>query len=211
MKMSIYPKIIPLFPLPNLVFFPKTYLPLHIFEPRYREMVQDAEKEGQIIGVVMLKDGWEENYYGNPEICLEGCAGELTTVQPLEDGRFNILLKGLFRFSVKDQFFDKNYREAFIEPFAQDNAEGSLPLKLKEDLNTLLKKRIDWVKGDNSLLSFLNPEIDDETLIHGLSYRLPFSPLEKQFLLESEHLVQQAKRLTELIQFQTSEINPSSS
>ncbi|HXN06189.1 MAG TPA: LON peptidase substrate-binding domain-containing protein, partial [Nitrospiria bacterium] len=131
--MSIYPKIIPLFPLPNLVFFPKTYLPLHIFEPRYREMVQDAEKEGQIIGVVMLKDGWEENYYGNPEICLEGCAGELTTVQPLEDGRFNILLKGLFRFSVKDQFFDKNYREAFIEPFAQDNAEGSLPLKLKED------------------------------------------------------------------------------
>ncbi|MFI5303746.1 MAG: LON peptidase substrate-binding domain-containing protein [Nitrospiria bacterium] len=211
MKTSIYPKIIPLFPLPNLVFFPKTYLPLHIFEPRYREMVQDAEKEGQIIGMVMLKDGWEENYYGNPEICLEGCAGELTTVQPLEDGRFNILLKGLFRFSVKDQFFDKNYREAFVEPFAQDRAAGSLPLKLKKDLNTLLKKRIDWVKGDNSLLSFLNPEIDDETLIHGLSYRLPFSPLEKQFLLESEDLVQQAKRLTDLIQFQTSEPNPSSS
>lgn len=211
MKTTIYPRIIPLFPLPNLVFFPKTYLPLHIFEPRYREMVQDAEQQSRMIGMVLLKDGWEKNYHGSPEICSEGCAGELIAVQRLEEGRFNIILKGLFRFSVKDQFFDKSYREAQVEPFAQDKTVGGLPVKLKEDLNGLLKTQVKLVKGDRSLVSFLNPEIDDETLIHGLSYRLPFSPLEKQFLLESENLARQAKRLIDLIQFRASEIKPSSS
>jgi Lon protease-like protein len=210
METSNYPRIIPLFPLPNLVFFPKTDLPLHIFEPRYREMVQDAENENRIIGMVMLKEGWENNYYGNPEICTEGCAGELFSVQRLEDGRFNIVLKGLFRFSVQDQFFDKGYREALVKPFTQDKTEGSLPLKLREDLTTLLKKRVSLIKGDNPFTCLLKTEMDDETFIHTLSYSLPFSPLEKQFLLESEHLVQQAKRLMELIQFQTIEIKPSS-
>ncbi len=210
MKTSIYPRIIPLFPLPNVVFFPKTYLPLHIFEPRYREMVEDTEKKGKIIGMVLLKDGWENTYYDKPEICSEGCAGELVTVERLEDRRFNIILKGLFRFSVKDQFFDKNYRQALVEPFAQDKTGGNLPLKLKEDLLALLKNLANRTKGYEQFLSLLKTGVDDETLIHMLCYSLQFSNLEKQFLLESENLPQQAKRLMELIRFQTLEIKPSS-
>jgi Lon protease-like protein len=208
MKPAHHPRIIPLFPLPNLVFFPKTYLPLHIFEPRYREMVRDAEKEGQIIGMVLLKEGWEERYYDSPEICSEGCAGKLMSLQPLEEGRFNIVLKGVFRFSVKDQFFDKTYREALIEPYPQDEIEGKLPPKLKADLKLLLQKWIDLSRNEESDFSFLKKDPDDETLIQTLSYMLPFSTLEKQFLLESENLTQQSKRLMELIQFQTQVINP---
>lgn len=210
MNPLIYPKIIPLFPLPNLVFFPKTYLPLHIFEPRYRQMVQDAQKEHRIIGMVLLKDGWEKEYYRNPEIATVGCAGELLSVQRLEDGLFNIVLKGIFRFAVKDQFFDKIYREGEVEPFNQDITVGGIPLNLREDLTTLLKKRTERVKGGNSFGSLLKKAMDDATFIHTLSYSLPLSSLEKQFLLESETLVQQTKRLIELIQLQTFEIQPPS-
>ena len=210
MKTSIYPRIIPLFPLPNVVFFPKTYLPLHIFEPRYREMVQDTENQDRPIGMVLLKEGWKNNYYGNPDICSEGCAGELSTVQRLEDGRFNIILKGLFKFSVKDQFFDKSYRQALVEPFAQDKTQENFPLKLREDLSAILKKMVNRGKGDDPFLSLLKKGTDDETFVHMLSYSLPLTSLEKQFLLESESLVQQTKRLIELIQFQTLEIKPSS-
>ncbi|MFM8552112.1 MAG: LON peptidase substrate-binding domain-containing protein, partial [Nitrospiraceae bacterium] len=88
------PERIPIFPLPNVVFFPRTYLSLHIFEPRYREMVADAAAGGQCVGMALLKEGWENDYYGNPPIFDLGCVGRLVTVQPLPDGRFNILLQG---------------------------------------------------------------------------------------------------------------------
>src|SRR5512145_454301 len=77
------PDIIPIFALPTVVFFPRTYLPLHVFEPRYREMVQDAAREGRCIGMALLKEGWESNYYGNPPIFSMGCVGRLVTVQLL--------------------------------------------------------------------------------------------------------------------------------
>src|SRR5918997_2308167 len=86
------PNRIPVFPLPNVVFFPKTYLPLHIFEHRYRDMIADAAAEGQCIGIALLKEGWEQNYYGNPPVFEVGCAGRLVSAQGLPDGRYNILL-----------------------------------------------------------------------------------------------------------------------
>src|SRR5512146_486046 len=89
------PDRLPVFPLPNVVFFPKTYLPLHIFEPRYRQMVADATAGGQCIAMALLKEGWESDYYGNPSIYPIVCAGRLVSVQPLPDGRSNILLQGL--------------------------------------------------------------------------------------------------------------------
>src|SRR6185436_18498955 len=105
------PECIPIFPLPNVVFFPKTYLPLHIFEPRYREMLADAEAGGRCIGMVLLKDGWERDYYGTPPIFEIGCMGRLVGVDSLPDGRSNILLQGLSRFVVREQFREKSYRQ----------------------------------------------------------------------------------------------------
>ena len=108
------PARIPVFPLPNIVLFPKTYLPLHIFEPRYRAMVSDAAMSGQCIGMTLLKDGWETDYYGHPPVFSMGCVGRLASVKPLADGRSNILLQGLERFEIEREWYDKAYREATI-------------------------------------------------------------------------------------------------
>src|SRR5207244_6605802 len=97
------PGVIPLFPLPNVVFFPRTYLPLHIFESRYRRMVRDAAASHQMIGMVLLKEGWETNYEGAPPIFPLGAVGRMVTVQALSDGRFNILLQGLSRFEIQEE------------------------------------------------------------------------------------------------------------
>ena len=77
--------MIPIFPLPNVVFFPDTYLPLHIFEPRYRDMITDADQDGQCIGMVLLKTGWEDDYYGNPPVFSLGCIGRIKNIQSLAD------------------------------------------------------------------------------------------------------------------------------
>lgn len=108
------PSQIPVFALPNVVLFPKTYLPLHIFEPRYRAMVSDAAMSGQCIGMALLKEGWETDYYGHPPVFSTGCVGRLASVQPLADGRSNILLQGLERFVIEREWYDKAYREATI-------------------------------------------------------------------------------------------------
>src|SRR5437879_11507561 len=95
------PGVIPFFPLPNVVFFPRTYLPLHIFESRYRRMVRDAAASHQMIGMVLLKEGWETDYEGVPPIFPLGAVGRMVTVQALSDGRFNILLQALGRFKIQ--------------------------------------------------------------------------------------------------------------
>src|SRR5215469_4562161 len=92
------PARIPIFPLPNTVFFPQTYLPLHIFEPRYRQMVNDAAMGSKCIGVTLLQEGWESDETGILAVYLVGCVGRIVSVQPLVDGRPNILIQGLQRF-----------------------------------------------------------------------------------------------------------------
>src|ERR1700757_1028338 len=136
----VIPRIIPLFPLPDLVFFPKTYLPLHIFEPRYRQMVADAGSGDRMIGMVLLKEGWERDYDRNPEIYRVGCVGRMIKVEPLEDGRFNILLYGLKKIAIKDQFFDQSYRRAEIEVHGSADDQAMIGTHLKERLSRVLKE-----------------------------------------------------------------------
>src|SRR6476469_5242590 len=95
--------LLPLFPLPNVVLFPNVFLPLHIFEPRYREMVADALTADRLIGMVLLRPGWDRDYEGRPPIFPIGCSGVMTHVEQLDDGRFNIVLRGLERFRVVDE------------------------------------------------------------------------------------------------------------
>src|SRR5436190_11566243 len=92
--------LLPLFPLPNVVLFPNVFLPLHIFEPRYRELVADALAGDRIIGMVLLRPGFENNYEGRPAIYDVGCAGVITHSQPLADGRYDIVLRGMEKFRV---------------------------------------------------------------------------------------------------------------
>src|SRR5262250_3301906 len=94
----ILPPTIPIFPLPNAVLFPNVFLPLHIFESRYREMVGDALKGDRIIGMVLLQSGFEQDYEGRPPVYATGCAGVISHAEMQPDGRYNIALRGIEKF-----------------------------------------------------------------------------------------------------------------
>src|SRR5215470_17206415 len=104
--------LLPLFPLPNVVLFPNVFLPLHIFEPRYREMVADALTSDRLIGMVLLRPGWERDYEGRPPVYPIGCSGVVTHVDRLQDGRYNIVLRGLERFRILEEDHARSYRRA---------------------------------------------------------------------------------------------------
>ena len=110
------PPTIPIFPLPNVVLFPGVFLPLHIFEPRYREMVADALDGDRLIGMVLLRPGWEGDYEDRPAVYPIGCAGVITHHEQMPDGRYNIVLRGLEKFKVLDEEDSKTYRLAHIQP-----------------------------------------------------------------------------------------------
>jgi uncharacterized protein len=91
---------IPIFPLPEVVFFPETVLPLHVFEPRYRQMITDSLAGDRWLGVVMLRPGWEKDYQGRPPVHDVAGAGEIIQAEMLADGRYNILLDGRMRVRI---------------------------------------------------------------------------------------------------------------
>ena len=198
------PEYIPIFPLPNVVFFPRAYLPLHIFEPRYREMCADANASGQCIGMALLKEGWEQDYYGNPPIFAVGCVGRLVSVHRLPDGRLNIVLQGLQRYDIQEQLDGKSYRQARIT-LKPSGAGGVLEPSVKSELVRLLTQYLRAREVGYQWREFCRPDVEDEILVNNLSAYLDFTPLEKQFLLEAESLLQQARRLSDLIQFKIHE------
>ncbi len=120
------PKI-PIFPLPNVVFFPKVFLPLHIFEERYKCMIHDALRRNQKIGMILLQEGWERDYFGAPPVHQIGCVGKIEAHEKLPQGRFNILLRGLSRFKIADFVQEDPYRIARVRLLDDD------PLLLETD------------------------------------------------------------------------------
>jgi Lon protease-like protein len=195
---------IPVFPLPNVVFFPRIYLPLHIFEPRYRAMIADAVAEGKCIGIALLKEGWEQHYYGNPPVFGLGCVGRLVSVQRLPDGRLNILLQGLSRYQIHEQFYDRSYRQASVV-LKPSGSEVALESSVRSDLLHLTDEYLKTREDGHRSRGLLRPDVSDEILLNSLSTYLDFTPLEKQFLLEADTLLQQARRLSDLIQFKLCE------
>lgn len=198
------PERLPVFPLPNVVFFPRMYLPLHIFEPRYRDMVADAAAGRQCVGMALLKEGWEEDYYGNPPIFDMGCVGRLVSVQPLPDGRFNILLQGLSRFEICEQFYEKRYRQARVR-LKPDVGPVSLEPAIRETLVRLLDAYMNESDDGRQWEGFLRQGVDDGVLVHSLASYLDLTPLEKQFLMEADSLHQRARRLNDLLEFKLQE------
>jgi Lon protease-like protein len=192
-----------------MVFFPRTYLPLHIFEPRYRRMVRDAAAGHRMIGMVLLKEGWETNYEGTPPIFPIGAVGRIVTVQALSDGRFNILLQGLSRFEIQEELGCESFRQGQIRLADFSAPEKKLPSDVRAELVKLVGNFLLTREDGAALANFLKQPVDDEALVHNLSFALDFTPLEKQFLLEADSLVQQARRLLDLLQFKRYELNES--
>ena len=199
------PKVIPLFPLPNLVFFPRTYVPLHIFEPRYREMVQAAAASHRMVGMVLLKEGWEADYEGAPAIFAMGCVGRMMNVQRLSDGRSNILLQGLRRFEIQHEVGAESYRQGRIVLKDLFQPDAALPTEIRREIVKVVAGFIRNREDGVALSAMLKQPIHDDVLVQNLSFALDFTPLEKQFLLESDSLIQQGRRLLDLLHFKLHE------
>lgn len=110
----LLPETVPVFPLPEAVFFPRTVLPLHIFEPRYRAMVREAHAGDRIIAMALLKPGWEPEYYGSPAVYDLGCAGWMEDVVELPGHRYNIKLSGICRVRFEAFEQEQPYRVARV-------------------------------------------------------------------------------------------------
>jgi Lon protease-like protein len=197
------PSIVPIFPLPNVVLFPGVPLPLHIFEPRYRDMVHDASAGHEIIGMSLLRGDWQRDYEGHPTIFEIGCAGRIVNLERLPDGRFNIVLHGVREFSIQRQIYDKSYRQAEVtwRSGELDILAGPLRAALIHALSRFLAA--DTESPAHRLLQ--DPSLTDAMLVNFFAYALELDPLEKQGLLESSPLASRAQRLQDVLEFRLEE------
>ncbi|HSS45496.1 MAG TPA: LON peptidase substrate-binding domain-containing protein [Thermoanaerobaculia bacterium] len=173
---------IPLFPLPGVVLLPGTLLPLHIFEPRYKTMVGDALAGNRTIGMAMLKPGWESRD-ANPAVYPVGGAGEIIESEALEDGRYNILLEGRFRYRILEEATLGPYRAASVEEIA------SVPFSTSGEerrINHTARKLFEVIRGELELAAIPETALSPERLASELALRLRYSPEELQTLLETD-------------------------
>ena len=207
MKKVDLPKKIPIFPLSNFIIFPKTTVPLNIFEPRYIEMINESMKSNKLIGMIQPKNSI--NNQSQPNLYDIGCLGKITSFKETEDGRYIIELKGLIRFEIIEEIkSDKKYREFEVnfQNFYQDLNEKKEELKFSDlelifkDLKSLFEKRgfiINWKELEKQSL--------DET-INALAMASPFSLEEKQVLLEAKNLDIRKNKIAEILSTYTHDV-----
>ncbi|MGE3273676.1 MAG: LON peptidase substrate-binding domain-containing protein [Vicinamibacterales bacterium] len=192
---------IPIFPLPNVVLFPNVFLPLHVFEPRYRQMVSDALAGDRMIGMVLLQPGFEADYDGRPPVYDVGCAGLITHVERLPGGRFNIVLRGLEKFRIvgeQEPASDVLYRRALVAPI-EEAAGPELARALKEGrrrLEALVSPLLEHAGAEQ----MLPPAMPDEDLVNALAQYLELEPVERQALLERAGPLARCQSLVELLE-----------
>jgi uncharacterized protein len=191
--------LLPLFPLPNIVLFPNVFLPLHIFEARYREMIADTLEGDRLIGMVLLRPGWEHADEGRPPVYPVGCSGLITHVDPLADGRYNIVLRGVERFRILHEHHDRPYRRAvtgrLTEPPLRPE-DVSIVGRERAKLEALLAPLVGRAGVDPGGAAGMG----DEDLVNALAQYLDLEPIEKQALLEHNGLRRRVESLVELIE-----------
>lgn len=195
-------RIIPVFPLPNVVLFPKVHLPLHIFEPRYRQMVKDAMANHRLIGMALLRGDWEKGYYGNPDIYPVGCVGEIVSVTPFPDGRYNVVLYGFREYEIQEHILHKTpYRQAKVLLREEPKGLGrTFPAPLKREILDLVQRALGG--ADSDLVKILtDPSLDAEIWLNLCCFSLDVSTLEKQSLLVAKSLEERASYLLNVLHF----------
>ena len=192
------PKEIPIFPLSNFIIFPKTTVPLNIFEPRYIEMIDDAMKENRLVGMIQPKKS-NDNI---PPLYDVGCAGKITSFNETEDGRYLIVLVGISRFKIIEEIkTKKNYRKCRInfENFLNDLGEKNEKINFSDlelifsNLKSFFIKqgyKINWKDLEKQSL--------DQT-INTLAMASPFSLEEKQVLLEAINIYDRKEKLNQIL------------
>ena len=201
MKLTDLPNKIPVFPLSNFIIFPKTSVPLNIFEPRYIDMINDSMKSNKLIGMIQPKKNLN-NENLTPELHNIGCLGKIISFQESEDGRFLIELKGIIRFEIiKEIQANKKYRECEInfQKFHDDLLDKKKDLKFSDlelifkDLKSLFEKRgfiINWKALEKQSL---------DEIINALAMASPFTLEEKQVLLEAINLDNRKSKIAEIL------------
>tara|TARA_B100001027_G_scaffold171039_1_gene122513 strand:+ start:290 stop:931 length:642 start_codon:yes stop_codon:yes gene_type:complete len=196
------PKIIPIFPLSNFIIFPRTTVPLNIFEPRYVDMINDSMKTNKLFGMVQPKTVKNFDNTKPPILHNIGCLGKITSFKESEDGRYLIELKGIIRFEIKKEInSNKKYREFEIDfsNYSNDLDEKKEDLKFSDlelifkDLKTLFEKKgfiINWRSLEKQSL---------DEIINALAMTSPFSVEEKQVLLESKNLNIRKTKIAEIL------------
>jgi Lon protease-like protein len=187
-----------LFPLPNLVFFPRVVQPLHIFEPRYRQMTADALAGDRFIALVLPRPGWEADYEGRPPLYGVGTLGQIVGEEELEDGRYNLLLRGLSRIRITQELLPTEpYRKAKAELLVEAPVPSSaLESRLRK---ALVKMSAPWIiakkKSAEAFRELLESDMALGELCDVLAFVFPLEPDFKQELLEELDVAERARRL----------------
>ena len=192
------PNILPVFPLSNFIFFPKTTVPLNIFEKRYLEMINDSMSSNRIIGMIQPKEQNKQN----PSLHKIGCAGKITSFNETDDGRYLIVLSGISRFKIVEEIqSDKLYRKFKVDfsNFSADQEISSEKINFS-DLKLIFKNLKSLFDKEGYLINWKELEKQDlsETL-NALAMASPFSLEEKQILLESKNIIERKKKLEEIL------------
>ncbi len=190
---------LPLFPLPSVVLFPNVFLALHIFEPRYREMVTDALAADRMLGMVLLRAGWEPAYEGRPPVYDVGCSCVITHVERHNDGRYNIVLRGLDKFRILAEDHERSYRRARVDLLPEPAPAPAERVDIHHQrtrLEALLGPGSESRRGEARTPAAMS----DDDLVNALAQYLDFEPLEKQALLERPCLRTRAASLVELLE-----------
>ncbi|MEQ1858045.1 MAG: LON peptidase substrate-binding domain-containing protein [Longimicrobiales bacterium] len=188
------PQALPLFPLPDVSLFPNTSQPFMVFEPRYREMVADALAGDSIIGIVMLAPGFEADYEGRPPVVAIGTVGVIVGSELLEDGRYNLILRGVSKFRILEEDDSRVYRLARVELVPESVAAANRPLL------TQRRRQIEAaVRGLFPSARLPPAALSDEAAIDALALGLPLEPLTRQNLLEANGPLERAAALLLLL------------
>ena len=187
------PPTIPIFPLQDVMLFPQATRPLHIFEPRYRDMVADALEGDRLIGMVLLEPGYEAEYEGRPPVYPIGSAGIIAEVDELPDGGYNILLRGLTKFRITGEDQSRPYRLAHVEAIPEEltDAERVTLGDLREELSALLPSGLPGLQVPAGL--------PDEDLVNGIAQVIQIDPLDRLGLLEQPGPLARAQALIDLL------------
>jgi Lon protease-like protein len=179
------PDIIPIFPLPDFVLFPGVKVPLHVFEQRYREMVGEVSLSHGLIGMMMLKGDWERDYYAYPDVYQIGCAGKISAMVQMPDGKYNLMLDGMSEFRVVREVRERSFRQAQVQWCAPAPAKLGLDSAAMESLHELLVRFLGQPAQDVWRSLVEQRGLRDADLINFICFHLDIPPIEKQTLLEA--------------------------
>lgn len=198
------PPLVPVFPLPNVVLFPKALLPLRIFEPRYRAMLQDVLDSHGCIAMALFKPGWETNYLGSPEVFRTVGVGRVLDYRPGASGTYRIVLLGMRRAEIQEWVDGRPYRQASIvevveeEPSAAEREELRARLRRYLDCLTRQEKQVDE-KARTKIDEAVAQADELGFLVDAIAYHFLVDPREKQVLLEARNAIERERLLREFL------------